>query len=203
MEKEDKSQNQNQNNKGLVGWWRVWQQRLEKLAAGRKGLGGIAVASFLETTIIPIPIEILIAPIMAASRRRGVIVATVTLLGSVAGAVFLYLIAYGLSGELIQPIIETAGGQQEFQKVEQQFEEGGFWVVFAISIAPIPMQLAALAAGATTYPFWLFLVAIGISRALRYYGLWLLVLGFGVGIARLFEGKKPDRLEKPEKGDSV
>ncbi|KEO53421.1 YqaA family protein [Thalassospira permensis] len=199
MEKEDKNRNRN----GLAGWWRVWQQRLEKLAAGRKGLGGIAVASFLETTIIPIPIEILIAPIMAASRRRGVIVATVTLLGSVAGAVFLYLIAYGLSGELIQPIIETAGGQQEFQKVEQQFEEGGFWVVFAISIAPIPMQLAALAAGATTYPFWLFLVAIGISRALRYYGLWLLVLGFGVGIARLFEGKKPDRLEKPEKGDSV
>ena len=140
---------------------------------------------------------------MAASRRRGAIVATVTLAGSVAGAVFLYLVAYGLSGELIQPIIETAGGQQEFQKVEQQFEEGGFWVVFAISIAPIPMQLAALAAGATTYPFWLFLVAVGIARALRYYGLWLLVLGFGVGIARLFEGKKPDRLEKPEKGDSV
>ncbi|PTC00163.1 hypothetical protein C9975_09015, partial [Thalassospira xiamenensis] len=79
---------------GFRRWWRLWQLRLEKLASGRKGLGGITVASFLETTIIPIPIEILIAPIMAASRRRGAIVATVTLAGSVAGAVFLYLVAY-------------------------------------------------------------------------------------------------------------
>lgn len=165
-------------------------------ASGRKGLGGITVASFLETTIIPIPIEILIAPIMAASRRRGLIVATVTLAGSVAGAVFLYLVAYGLSDEFVRPLVELSGGQQEFQKVEQQFRDGGFWVVFAISITPVPMQLAAIAAGATTYPFWLFLIAIGISRALRYYGLWLLVLGFGVGIARIFEGKKPRNAEK-------
>ncbi|MFC4235506.1 YqaA family protein [Thalassospira xianhensis] len=172
-------------------WWRLWQLRLEKLASGRKGLGGITVASFLETTIIPIPIEILIAPIMAASRRRGAIVATVTLAGSVAGAVFLYLVAYGLSDEFVRPLIEMGGGEGEFQKIEQQFEEGGFWVVFAISISPVPMQLAAIAAGATTYPFWLFLIAIGMSRALRYYGLWLLILAFGVGVARLFEGKKP------------
>jgi len=199
MEKKNRQSNKG----GFRRWWRLWQLRLEKLASGRKGLGGITVASFLETTIIPIPIEILIAPIMAASRRRGAIVATVTLAGSVAGAVFLYLVAYGLSDEFVRPLVELSGGQQEFQKVEQQFRDGGFWVVFAISIAPVPMQLAAIAAGATAYPFWLFLIAIGISRALRYYGLWLLVLGFGVGIARLFEGKKPDRLEKPEKGDSV
>ncbi|WP_317337165.1 YqaA family protein [Thalassospira lucentensis] len=189
MEKEQK----NRRKSGIARWWRAWQVRLEKLAAGRKGLGGIAVASFLETTIIPVPIEILIAPIMAASRRRGIIVATVTLLGSIAGAVFLYLIAYGLSDEFIRPLVEMAGGQQEFQEVEQRFEAGGFWVVFAISITPVPMQLAALAAGATTYPFWLFVVAIGISRALRYYGLWVLVLGFGAGIARIFEGKKPSK----------
>ena len=64
-------------------------------------------------------------------------------------------------------------------------------MVFLISIAPVPMQIAALAAGAASYPVWLFLIAIIVSRALRYYGLWLLVLGFGVGIARIFEGKKP------------
>lgn len=192
MEKKNRKSNKG----GFRRWWRLRQLRLEKLASGRKGLGGITVASFLETTIIPIPIEILIAPIMAASRRRGAIVATVTLAGSVAGAVFLYLVAYGLSDEFVRPLVELSGGQQEFQKVEQQFRDGGFWVVFAISIAPVPMQLAAIAAGATTYPFWLFLIAIGISRALRYYGLWLLVLGFGVGIARIFDGKKPGNVEK-------
>ncbi|MBC06004.1 VTT domain-containing protein [Thalassospira sp.] len=168
------------------------QTRLAKLAEGRKGLGGISVASFLETTIIPIPIEVIVAPIMAASRTRGFIVATVTLAGSVLGALALYLLAWILFDEFAQPLIDMVGGQQQFDDLQGQFEEGGFWVVFAISITPVPMQIAALAAGAASYPFWLFVIAITVSRALRYYGLWLLVLGFGAGIARIFEGRKPE-----------
>ncbi|WP_033069220.1 YqaA family protein [Thalassospira australica] len=167
------------------------QKRLAQLAEGRKGLWGISGASFLETTIIPIPIEIIIAPIMAASRTRGFIVATVTLAGSVAGALALYLLARVLFDDVAQPLIDLLGGQQEFKDLQDKFEQGGFWVVFAISITPVPMQLAALAAGAASYPVWLFVIAITASRALRYYGLWLLVLGFGTGIARIFEGRKP------------
>lgn len=168
------------------------QERLAGLAAGRRGLGGIAVASFMETTIIPVPIEIIIAPIMAASRTRGFIVATVTLIGSVAGALSLYLLAWALFDDLAQPLIDVMGWQDEFDTLETKFEEGGFWVVFAISIAPVPMQIAALAAGAASYPVWLFLIAIMLSRAVRYYGLWLLVLGFGAGISRIFAGEKPE-----------
>ncbi|MBV17170.1 MULTISPECIES: YqaA family protein [Thalassospira] len=170
---------------------KIWQDRLATLAAGRKGLWGIALASFMETTIIPIPIEIVIAPVMAASRARGFIVATVTLAGSVAGALALYLLAYLLFDDLAQPLIDMAGGQAQFDDLQTKFETGGFWVVFAISVTPVPMQIAALAAGAASYPIWLFVIAISASRALRYYGLWLLVLGFGAGIARIFEGRKP------------
>ena len=189
------SSDNNQNEKkrpGLKGALKAAQSRLARLAEGRKGLGGISVASFLETTIIPIPIEVIVAPIMAASRARGFIVATVTLAGSVLGAVVLYLLAWALFDHIAQPLIDLVGGQQEFAEIEKRFAEGGFWVVFAISITPVPMQLAALAAGATSYPIWLFFIAITISRAIRYYGLWLLVLGFGAGIARIFEGRKPD-----------
>lgn len=168
------------------------QNRLSKLAEGKKGLGGISVASFLETTVIPIPIEIIIAPIMAASRARGFIVATVTLVGSVLGALALYLLAGLLFDEFAKPLIDLMGGQREFDDLEAKFEEGGFWMVFAISVMPVPMQIAALAAGAASYPLWLFAIAITLSRALRYYGLWLLVLGFGAGIAKIFEGRKPD-----------
>lgn len=178
--------------RGMKNLVKSAQNRLAKLAEGKKGLGGISVASFLETTIIPIPIEIIIAPIMAASRARGFIVATVTLVGSVLGALALYMLAGVLFDEFAQPLIDLVGGQQEFDNLEDKFEEGGFWVVFAISVMPVPMQIAALAAGAASYPLWLFAIAITLSRALRYYGLWMLVLGFGAGIARIFEGRKPD-----------
>lgn len=175
---------------------KVWQDRLSRLAAGRRGLWGIALASFMETTIIPVPIEILIAPIMAASRTRGFMIATVTLAGSVAGALVLYLLAYLVFDNLAQPLIDVVGGQAQFDDIQTKFENGGFWVVFAISIAPVPMQIAALAAGAAAYPIWLFFIAIGVSRAVRYYGLWLLVLGFGAGIARIFEGRRPKTCQK-------
>ena len=185
-----------QSSSKMMHFVKVWRDRLAKLAEGRKGLWGITVASFMETTIVPIPIEILIAPVMAASRTRGFIVATVTLAGSVAGAVALYALAYLLFDSFAQPLIDMAGGQAQFEQLQTQFQNGGFWVVFAISVAPVPMQIAALAAGAAAYPLWLFFVAIGISRALRYYGLWLLVLGFGAGVARIFEGRKPKSVEK-------
>jgi membrane protein YqaA with SNARE-associated domain len=177
---------------GIKNIWSESQRRLAKLAEGRRGLGGISVASFLETTIIPIPIELIVAPIMAASRTRGFIIATVTLLGSVAGALALYLLAWALFDDLAQPLIDMLGGQAEFDELEAKFEEGGFWVVFAISLTPVPMQIAALAAGAASYPIWLFVIAITASRAIRYYGLLALVLGFGAGVARIFEGRKPD-----------
>lgn len=166
------------------------QRRLNALAAGRKGLTGIAGASFLETTIVPIPIELLITPVMAASRRRGFMVATVTLIGSVVGAIGLYFLAWALFDDLAQPLIDMMGGQNEFDALQGKFEEGGFWFVFLVSFMPVPMQIAALAAGAASYPIWLFLIAITISRGLRYYGLWVLVLAFGAGIARIFAGKK-------------
>ncbi|MCC9624358.1 VTT domain-containing protein [Thalassospira sp. MA62] len=181
----------NKSKSGIVRFFKAIQKRLEHFAAGRKGLWGISVASFMETTIIPVPIEVIIAPIMAASRARGFIIATVTLAGSVAGALFLYLIAWALFDDLAQPLLDLIGGQDKFDELQGQFQDGGFWIVFGISFAPIPMQIAAIAAGAASYPIWLFLIAIGISRALRYYGLLALVLVCGAGIARIFEGKKP------------
>lgn len=186
------AQQEQRSSSALVRGWQFAQNHLSKLAAGRKGLGGISVASFLETTIIPIPIEVIIAPIMAASRARGFIIATVTLMGSVVGALGLYVLAWALFDDLAQPLIDMIGGQEQFDELEAKFEQGGFWVVFAISVAPVPMQIAALAAGAASYPVWLFLIAITASRALRYYGLWFLVLGFGAGIAKIFEGRKPE-----------
>ncbi|MFH1805007.1 MAG: VTT domain-containing protein [Pseudomonadota bacterium] len=177
------------------GFERRLRQRWHGIRAGRKGLGGLAIASFLETTIIPIPIEIIIAPLMAVSRRRGMVIASVTLLGSVLGAVFLYGLALGLYDEVVAPLMTMWGAEQQFSEIEQRFAEGGFWLVFVISLTPVPMQLAALAAGVTSYPFWLFLFAITLSRAVRYYGLFALITLFGVGMARIFEGKKPKKAD--------
>jgi len=47
-----------------------------------------------------------------------------------------------------------------------------------------------LAAGATQYPLWSFLLASALSRGIRYYGLAVLVLMFGNRAQKLFERHK-------------
>ncbi|WP_245835233.1 YqaA family protein [Thalassospira mesophila] len=171
---------------GFAGFWQRLRRPLEALAAGKRGLTGIGVASFLETTIIPIPVEIIITPLMAISRKRGMQIATVTLAGSLLGAVVLYLLAWGMFDNVVTPFLDWSGGHEQFYQLQNRFRDGGFWVVFIISITPAPMQLAALAAGVTNYSFWLFFSAIFLSRAIRYYGLFAIVRLFGAGYVRYF-----------------
>ncbi|RCK52303.1 membrane protein [Thalassospira profundimaris] len=180
----------NETSRGGPRWWRRVRHLLEGLAKGKRGLAGVATASFLETTIIPIPVEIIVAPLMAVSQKRGLKIATATLIGSVLGAVMLYFLSLWVFDDVVNPFLDWTQGHEEFDQLKQRFHEGGFWLVFIISVTPAPMQLAALAAGATDYSFWMFFTAIFLSRAIRYYGLFAIVHLLGVGYVRYFAGKK-------------
>ena len=54
-------------------------------------------------------------------------------------------------------------------------QKQGFWFVLTLGVVPIPFQIAMLAAGATKYSLSLFLIAATIARAIRYFGLAILV----------------------------
>jgi len=74
--------------------------------------------------------------------------------------------------------------------VRMRMEEDGFWLIVSVGVVPIPFQIAMLAAGATGYSFFLFILASALSRALRYYGLGLLVLIAGNRVQAIFERHK-------------
>ena len=66
----------------------------------------------------------------------------------------------------------------------------GFWFIISVGVIPIPFQIAMLAAGATSYSFFLFMLASALSRAVRYYGLGMLVLIAGNHAQAIFERHK-------------
>ncbi len=195
MQRDDDSNNAT----GGPQWWQRVRGMLEALAKGKRGLTGIATASFLETTIIPIPVEIIIAPLMAISRKRGLKIATATLIGSVLGATILYFLSLWVFDDVVSPFLDWSQAHEQFDQLKQQFHEGGFWLVFIISVTPAPMQIAALAAGAADYPFWLFFIAIFLSRAIRYYGLFAVVHLLGTGYVHYFAGKKSQKDKRSAK----
>ncbi len=162
----------------------------EKFIYSKNMLAGVGVASFLESIIVPIPLETILIPLMQARRKQLFWIATVALLGCMVGASAGYAAGYFLMDSVGSTIIETFSTQQQFENVQQQMQNKGFFFVFSVGVVPIPFQIAMLAAGATQYSFLLFILASILSRALRYYGLALLVFFAGNKAESIFKKHK-------------
>jgi membrane protein YqaA with SNARE-associated domain len=135
----------------------------------------LSVASFLETTVIPVAIELVLVPFMLANRNRIWTIATVTLAGCLAGAILGYLVGLLFFDTAGIWLIDTFGQREAYEDFQDRFNRQGFWAIVAIGITPIPFPIAMLAAGAADYSFPLYLLACSIARGVRYYGLSALV----------------------------
>ncbi|MGB5984099.1 MAG: VTT domain-containing protein [Desulfobacterales bacterium] len=151
---------------------------------------GVMGASLLEATVVPVPLELLLIPMMQLNRRRMWRLALAALVGCVTGALLGYAAGYGFQSSLGRWIISLSGQEAMFAKAGELIRQQGFWFVFSVGITPIPFQIAMLAAGAGRY--WLpgFLAATALSRAIRYFGLALLVWRFGDSAEDLYKQHK-------------
>lgn len=153
--------------------------RLQAWMESDKALWGVFFASLAETTVVPIPIEVALIPVMLTNPRRLWLVATVALAGCIVGASIGYWIGYGAYGTIGKPFIEALGATEQFEVYRLKLDERGFWHVLVIAITPIPFQIAYLGAGVVQMAFWKFLLAAAIGRGVRYFGLALFVAILG------------------------
>ena len=159
---------------------------LDRLANSKKALPVLTAASFAETLIVPIPIELILIPFMALNRNRIWTTALVVTLGCVAASVVGYFIGYLFYGSAGRWAIEAMGWSAGMEQFRALFSEWGFLAIIAVGIIPIPFQVAMLAAGAAAYPLPLFILAASLARGLRYFGLAALVWWLGEDAERLF-----------------
>lgn len=153
-------------------------------------LYGVTLASFLESIIVPIPLEAMLVPLMQARREKLIAISTAALLGCMLGATTGYALGYFVFDMIGDQLIALFSSQQQFDMVKQKMDSGGFWFVFSVGVIPIPFQIAMLAAGVTKYSFVLFITASVLSRALRYFGLALLVKVAGNRAEEIFKKHK-------------
>ncbi|MFC4698694.1 YqaA family protein [Glaciecola siphonariae] len=155
------------------------KKRIKKMIHSEHMLPSIGLASFLESTVVPIPLETLLIPLMQARREKLWLIAAVTTLGCLVGALLGYFIGYFLFDLLRDPIMTYITTEQEFETFKGQMDTHGFWFVFSTGVTPIPLQIAMLIAGVTSYSLFLYMLAITTSRCIRYFGLAILVYFFG------------------------
>lgn len=147
------------------------KEKTHKMIHSKNMLTGITVASFLESTIVPVPLEAMLIPLMQARRERLWLIALMATLGCIVGAVFGYAMGYFLFDLVGDWLIQTFSNQEQFDRVKQQMQSQGFWFVMTVGISPVPFQIAMLAAGATQFSLLYFLLATAVARSIRYFGL--------------------------------
>jgi membrane protein YqaA with SNARE-associated domain len=154
-----------------------------RLARHRSGL---AALSFAESTVVPIPLETVVAPLMVGHHRHAATIALSIWLGCLAGAALFYGVGLWLFDPLVRPVLDRLDLTGDFETLTTELDGGGlFWTVFLVSFSPAPMQLATLGAGAVEGGFAPFLAAIAASRGIRYFGLALLARILGPRVAEL------------------
>lgn len=154
-----------------------------RLARHRSGL---AALSFAESTVVPIPLETVVAPLMIGHPKRSLSIAFSIWLGCLAGASLFYFVGLWLRDPVVIPVIEWLGLMETYNDLNNDIDSGGvFWTVFLVSFSPAPMQLATLGTGAVGGNFLTFFAAIAASRGIRYFGLAFLAQVLGDRISKL------------------
>jgi membrane protein YqaA with SNARE-associated domain len=171
---------------------RLVEQISDKFVREESGQRRLAFASFLEATVVPIPLETVVAPLMAAHPGRAYRIAVAILVGCVVGALLFYLLAQWLYDPVVAPALDFLGLHESFERARERMSAGHlFWAVFLVSVTPVPFQLATLGAGATGGSLISFMLAVTLSRAIRYFGLAYLSKHFGPPLIEHLGGRGP------------
>lgn len=160
---------------------------VERLVHSRHGLRLMFVVSFLEATVLPVPLELILIPYMLKVPALVWRIATAALLGCMAAATLGYYVGALLLDTVGIWLLETLNYTEVFDTYREDFQRHGFWAIILFGISPLQFQAAMLAAGAADYPLPLFWLASGISRGVLYYGIGLLVVLLGDRAVALWE----------------
>jgi membrane protein YqaA with SNARE-associated domain len=157
------------------------------LAAHRHALVILAAVAFIESSVFPIPPDVLLIPMVLAARRGAWLMAAVCTLASVAGGAAGYGIGYYLFEGLGRPLLEFYGYMADFAAFQAQFNEWGAWIVAGAGLTPFPYKVITIASGVTALDPLVFIAASLLSRGARFFLLAGLLWYFGPAIRGLIE----------------
>ena len=148
-------------------------------AAKPHALAILATISFIESSVFPIPPDVLLIPMILAQRQRAFWIAGVCTLASVAGGFFGYFIGYGLYETVGVPILNFYGYLDKFTDFQGMYNEYGAWIVFFAGLTPFPYKVITIASGVTQLDLGVFGMASILSRGLRFFLVATLLWYFG------------------------
>ena len=165
---------------------RLYEQTLA-LAGHRHAGAWLGIISFIESSVFPIPPDIMLIPMVLADRTKAWAYALICTAASVLGALLGYLIGFALWESLGQPIIEFYNGAAAFDKFTGFYGEWGIWIVLAAAISFLPYKVATIASGVAGLAVVPFVLASIAGRGIRFFAVAGLIYFFGPQIRVLID----------------
>jgi len=147
----------------------------------------LAAVSFIESSVFPIPPDVLIIPMILARPSRAWLIAGVALVASVIGGLLGYAIGALAYQELGRPILEALGKGDAIEAFRIRFNDFGFWAVLTAGVTPFPYKVITIMSGVTGMPLVTFVATSILARGLRFFILAALLRRFGEPIRDFIE----------------
>jgi len=145
------------------------KQKLLQLARGKNALRVLFGVSFIESSIFPIPPDVMLIPMVLAKPERAWSIAAVCTLGSVLGGIFGYAIGWFAFDSIGQPVLEMYGKVQSYEVFKTWFEHWGFWAALGAGFTPFPYKVITITSGVVHLNFIIFLLASVLARSARFF----------------------------------
>lgn len=147
----------------------------------------LAAVAFIESSVFPIPPDVLIIPMVLAARTRAWRIAMVCTLASVIGGFFGYAIGLFLFEQVARPILAFYGYMDKFSTFQELYNHWGAWIVFGAGITPFPYKVITIASGMTGLNPVVFGIASVAARGLRFFFIAWLLWKYGAPIRAFIE----------------
>ncbi len=157
------------------------------LAGHRHALVALAVVAFIESSVFPVPPDVLIIPMVLAARQQAWRIAAVATVASVLGGLAGYAIGALLFDTVGQPLLELYGYQAKFDEFQALYQEWGAWIVAGAGLTPFPYKVITITSGVMDLDLTVFLVASVLSRGARFFLVAALLWYFGPPVRRFVE----------------
>ena len=153
------------------------------LASHRSAKYYLALVSFFESSIFPIPPDVMVIPMVISKKKDFIKIFVITTLFSVMGGILGYLIG-AFFFDFGQQIMSFYGYENKLSIIKNNLiSSDGFYawlgILFLAGFTPLPYKVFTIASGLIGFNFYTFIVISLISRGLRFFIVSYLSYKFG------------------------
>jgi len=158
-----------------------------RLAGHRRAPAFLAVVSFAESSVFPIPPDAMLIPMCLARPDKAYRYALVCTIASVLGGILGYVIGYFLFDAIAQPVLRAYGYADALGRFEAWYAQWGAWLILIKGLTPIPFKIVTIVSGAAKFDLLTFFLASIVTRGGRFFLVTALLKYFGPPIQVFIE----------------